>query len=90
MSYFRKKPVTIEAVLAETQIRYATNDWRQLEPWIAAAYEKGDILFLPGSVQIKTLEGTLTAQNSDWIIQGVNGELYPCKPDIFFKTYDPV
>lgn len=37
---------------------------------------------------IKTLEGTMRANNGDWIIQGVNGEIYPCKPDIFEKTYD--
>ena len=39
---------------------------------------------------INTLEGPLTASPGDWIITGVNGEQYPCKPDIFEKTYDPV
>lgn len=39
---------------------------------------------------IRTLEGTMRANNGDWIIQGVNGEIYPCKPDIFEKTYDLV
>jgi hypothetical protein len=39
---------------------------------------------------IKTLEGEMTVSPGDWIIQGVNGELYPCKPDIFEKTYEPV
>ena len=43
-----------------------------------------------GTVTITTLEGTLTASNGDWIIQGVHGELYPCKPDIFAETYTPV
>ena len=37
---------------------------------------------------ISTLEGVMTADRGDYIIQGVNGELYPCKPDIFEKTYD--
>jgi hypothetical protein len=39
-------------------------------------------------MKIKTLEGVMTANIGDWIIQGVNGEIYPCKPDIFEKTYE--
>jgi hypothetical protein len=39
---------------------------------------------------IKTLEGQMAVSNGDWIIKGVKGELYPCKPDIFAATYDPV
>lgn len=39
---------------------------------------------------IETLEGTMTVSPGDWIIKGVNGEFYPCKPDIFEKTYEPV
>ena len=39
---------------------------------------------------IKTLEGDMRAQRGDWIITGVNGEQYPCKPDIFDKTYERV
>jgi hypothetical protein len=38
---------------------------------------------------IYTLEGDMAAQAGDWIIKGVNGEFYPCKPDIFEKTYEP-
>ena len=41
-------------------------------------------------VKIKTLEGTMTAEPGDWIITGVEGEQYPCKPAIFNKTYEPV
>lgn len=41
-------------------------------------------------IDIKTLEGTMHANVGDWIITGVNGEQYPCKPDIFEKTYEPV
>ena len=41
-------------------------------------------------MDIKTLEGTMHANAGDWIITGVHGEQYPCKPDIFEKTYEPV
>ena len=43
-----------------------------------------------GSIEINTLEGTMHAEAGDWIIKGVKGEMYPCKPDIFVATYDPV
>lgn len=43
-----------------------------------------------GDLLIHTLEGVMRADKGDWIIKGVNGELYPCKPDIFEKTYEPV
>lgn len=41
-------------------------------------------------MDIETLEGTMHASVGDWIITGVNGEKYPCKPDVFEKTYEPV
>ncbi len=41
-------------------------------------------------LNIETLEGTMHANVGDWIITGVHGEQYPCKPDIFEKTYEPV
>jgi hypothetical protein len=42
------------------------------------------------TLRIKTLEGVMSVRIGDWIIKGVNGELYPCKPDIFEKSYEPV
>lgn len=43
-----------------------------------------------GTLIIKTLEGDMRAEKGDWIIKGTIGEFYPCKPDIFEKTYEPV
>lgn len=54
------------------------------KPVIIEAY-KTDVV-----ITIDTLEGKMTASPGDWIITGVNGEQYPCKPDIFEKTYEPV
>jgi hypothetical protein len=45
---------------------------------------------LDGGIIISTLEGDMIANTGDYIIKGVNGEFYPCKPDIFKKTYEPV
>ena len=50
----------------------------------------GDIVFFTDYLSIKTLEGTMRADQGDWIIRGVKGEIYPCKPEIFVATYDPV
>ncbi|MFR8990648.1 MAG: hypothetical protein ACLVH9_05715 [Fusobacterium sp.] len=54
------------------------------KPVVVEAYKTSKELI------IKTLEGDMKASVGDWIITGVNGEQYPCKPDIFKKTYEPV
>lgn len=54
------------------------------KPIIIEAYQTDKEIF------IETLEGVMKADVGDWIITGVNGEKYPCKPDIFAKTYEPV
>ncbi len=83
MTQFRKKPVVIEAV-----------QWLgSMSDVIALVGHDLPTAGLPapsGSLAIKTLEGTMVAQPNDWIIKGVNGEIYPCKPDIFEKTYEEV
>ena len=86
MAQYRKKPVVIEAVqlTAETvQECYdfvgAKGNFQECGMGIDPA---------DGQFKITTLEGVHTASVGDWIIKGVNGEFYPCKPDIFEKTYD--
>lgn len=76
---FRKKPVEIEAV------QWLGDNQEEVQSFLGdAGYVKGDY------VDIGTLEGLMVASPNDYIIQGVNGEFYPCKPDIFYKTYDKV
>ena len=84
----KKKPIIIEFIRTSLAISLATNQWKQLPQWLRDAYEKGDVVFTPECVHIKTLEGDHRADPDDMIIQGVKGELYPCKPDIFLATYD--
>jgi hypothetical protein len=86
---FRKKPVVIEAwhFTDETKNR-VLNDVRALNHSIHHDWE-GANRDVP-CIRIPTLEGEMTASLGDWIIQGVKGELYPCKPDIFEATYDPL
>jgi hypothetical protein len=85
---YRKKPVTIEAWPVSDILRSASSDWKALPTSVQEAYEKGVFLFLPKSIEIRTLEGTMTAENSDMLIRGIKGEFYPCKPDIFAAIYD--
>ena len=87
---FRKKPVEVQAVACADALRDASKYWWQLPEWLADAYERGQIVFGDKQVHIKTLEGNMTADYYDWIIQGVAGEIYPCKPEIFRQTYDHV
>lgn len=76
---YRKKPVTIEA------IQWTGSNVDEMKDFVNDA---GIISFCTGELLIKTLEGTMLAREGDYIIQGVNGEFYPCKPDIFEKTYE--
>lgn len=78
---FRKKPVVIEAV----QFRAGEQDGELADDVIAGRVRYTE----EGTMLIHTLEGTMEAQPGDWIIRGVKGELYPCKPDIFAATYEP-
>ena len=84
---FRKKPVVIEAF----EVHPDDGLTRRLPPmWLVNAMVGGSVKALPdGGLTIGTLEGEMHANVGDWIIQGVKGELYPCKPDIFAATYDP-
>ena len=85
---FRKKPVVIEAY----EVAPNDNHTRRLPPsWLMDAILSGAVVALKeGGLDIKTLEGTMRADVGDWVIQGVKGELYPCKPDIFAATYEAV
>jgi hypothetical protein len=83
---FRKKPVVIEACqhFADMGTHTAT-----IPQWLIAACVSGVVYAKEGGTYIKTLEGDHHVSDGDWIIQGVKGELYPCKPDIFELTYEP-
>ena len=89
---YRKKPVVIEAV----QFRGFNKENGQVElserpDWLVEEFG-GRIVFFdkPNALTIRTLEGDMIASLGDYIIKGVNGELYPCKPNIFEKTYEKV
>lgn len=82
MPKFRKKPVEIEAELYDGT---ATS----VEKVMSMGGTRG-INNSPEGLYIVTLEGTMRADKGDWVIKGVKGELYPCKPDIFSATYDEV
>jgi hypothetical protein len=92
MAKYRKKPVVIEAVHCSILHHAAGHDWKALPQWMVEAYDRGEILFLnhPSRIEIKTLEGTMTAEIGDMVIRDVKGELYPCKSDIFAATYELV
>jgi hypothetical protein len=85
MPKFRKKPVVVEAIQFVEQ---DTHHWGNAPTWLYTALENDVVFVQDRKLNIRTLEGVMTADLGDWIIQGVKGELYPCKPDIFEATYD--
>ena len=87
---FRKKPVVIEAWPVRQILTAAISNWDDMPAPVRDAYECGGWVFEPTGIHIPTLEGTMKADFDDWIIRGVKGEFYPCKPDIFEATYESV
>lgn len=83
MAKYRKKPVEIDAFQWKTG--YVAPKWFQEARLNKIATPDNE-----GGCAIKTLEGTMRASPGDWIIRGVQGEMYPVKPDIFAATYEPV
>ena len=79
---YRKKPVIIDAIEWKGRNRYEISEFCGLDNYYFSDDQKE--LFIP------TLEGSMKANVGDYIIKGVNGEFYPCKPDIFHKTYEKV
>lgn len=79
MGLYRKKPVVIEARRYFAESKYSIISWLLENNQSCYAH----LNFL----RILTLEGEMTAEFGDWIIKGVQGEFYPCKNDIFMKTY---
>jgi hypothetical protein len=98
MTQYRKKPVVIEAFQMTRERRSDNKDWPEWlnEAWNKKWPEPGAVSSedFPSSdgkdrLVIATLEGVHTVSWGDWIIRGVSGELYPCKPAIFEATYEP-
>lgn len=86
---YRKKPVVIEAIqLVDGESFDAIMRWRR-----SCTPENNSGGHAPGLgwwIKFRTLEGEMTANQGDWIIRGIKGEFYPCKPDIFEATYEQV
>lgn len=91
---YRKKPVVIEAI----QIRKDRESIANCIEWVDGIDMSTSIIGRDACINavirdngmiIDTLEGKMKASFNDYIIKGVNGEFYPCKPDIFAKTYEP-
>lgn len=83
---YRKRPVVVEAwkftrgsiINVDSWVRRYRNDIKLVSQY------GGEVLY----IEIKTLEGTMKAELGDYIIKGVKGEFYPCKPDVFEATYE--
>lgn len=89
MPKYRKKPVVVEAFQHDTS-KWEGDETRTWPRWMLSAVAENKIVGRGNDLVIKTLEGDMRANPGDWIIKGVKGEFYPCKPDIFEATYEAV
>ena len=85
MTKYRKKPVVIESMEFTNETKDQVYNFVTCNK--SASFSGGT---LHPTLKIQTLEGVMTANIGDWIIKGVQGEFYPCKPDIFEETYEQV
>lgn len=86
MAKYRKKSVVIDAW------KFEAGNPNMPPAWLGDVHSEANDVVFGGdgeTIYIATLEGTMTARDGDYIIRGVKGEFYPCKPDIFEATYEP-
>ena len=93
MAKYRKKPVVIEAYQYEGDF-VSSGNWTAPD-WVNEAYNNGVLVYkevgnTPPELYVKTIEDDMKCNYKDYIIKGVKGELYLCKPDIFEETYEQV
>lgn len=93
---YRKKPVTVDAFQYDGDLIRSNGEWI-CPDWAKEAFQSGVLYYdspncdePPTELYIATLEGIHHVSVGDYIIRGVAGELYPCKPDIFEQTYEVV
>lgn len=84
---YRKKPVEVEVMYFDPN-KAGSTSVGEIVAWIES--NGGEAGHYGNEIAITTLEGTMTAKPGDYIIRGVAGEFYPCKPDIFAQTYEAV
>lgn len=85
MAKYRKLPVVVDAIKLSRSCSFAPEEWYWDAVRNNTIYHAAD-----GYTYIKTLEGVMRAESGDYIMRGVNGEIYSCKADIFEKTYEKV
>ncbi len=93
MPMFIKKPVVIEAIQLTKELAFRCLNEKQPGPFglhVTGTWHPGRGTIDAAYVHVETLEGKMRGDLNDWIIKGVAGEFYPCKPDIFAATYEPV
>lgn len=88
---YMKKPIVVEAFQYVGDLIYPAGG-AYVPEWAITAYQNGILCYMsledePPELYVRTLEGNLHVSEGDYIIRGIEGEMYPCKPDIFEETY---
>lgn len=90
---YKKKPVVIEAIQYEFDSSTWKNNINDVKSFVGEQLYIEETIHCnrePGTLKIKTLEGDMEVSVNDYVIKGIQGEFYPCKPDIFHSTYEEV
>jgi len=83
-----KKPVTINGASVSDLLYQFKYQATSLPDWVVRGHNEGKLLFSEHTLMVKTIEGNYTVDSRWWLLEGVKGELYPCREDILWETYD--
>lgn len=87
---YRCKPIIVEAVTVADALHAAARAWPDLPPWLAAAYEVGEIVFARDAVHMYRGTGTMVAERSDWIVRDALGGISIVGPEAFELTFESI
>lgn len=87
---FRKRPIEIEATPIELVLALGNTQPEVLPDWVQAGLAEHKITVYTDAIVVSTTEGRMRGEAGDFLIQGIRGELYPCRGDIFLATYEEV
>jgi hypothetical protein len=85
---YQKKPIIVEAYAVDELLRLNQDDYDALPERVRQGYENSEIMFKHNGIDVETKTGWFHADKGDYIIVGIDSEMYPCKADTFAATYE--
>lgn len=86
---YRARCIEIEAIPVQHALRLAAKDWRMLPAWLVEEYARHRLSFGTTGIRMKAIDGESVAAFGDWVVRGVEGEIYPVRASVFEASFEP-